>query len=84
MGNTNNNGALLTWLFIASLKELAFDWLTRLQPGTIRTFSNLESLFLARFFNDDMEVAVPTLLQTKQLKNEPAMVFIKRFIDSAL
>lgn len=45
--NIVTNDALLTRHFIASLKDLAFDWFIRLQPGTIKAFSNLESLFLA-------------------------------------
>lgn len=56
----------------------------RLQLETIKTFSDLECLFLTQFFYDNTEVVVPTLLQTKQLKDEPAKIFLERFRDLAL
>lgn len=83
-GNIASNDAFLVRLFITCLKDLAIDWSMRLQPGTIETFSHLESLFLVRFFDDKTEAVVPTLLQTKHLKDEPPKVFIERFRDLAL
>lgn len=52
---------------------MAFDWFIRLQIGSIKIFSDLESLFMAWFFNDDIEVTVLTLLLTKQQKDEPGL-----------
>jgi len=49
-------------LFIGTLKRVAFEWFMKLPAGSIKTWADLEKLFLARFFEDDIEVAMPTLL----------------------
>jgi len=40
----------------------------KLPASSIKKWADLEKLFLARFFEDDIEVSVPTLLATKQKK----------------
>nr|ABD63158.1 hypothetical protein 20.t00010 [Asparagus officinalis] len=64
------NDAILTRLFIGTLKGVAFEWFMKLPAGSIQKWVDLERLFLARFFEDDTEVSVPTLLATKQRKGE--------------
>jgi len=44
----------------------------------------LKKLFLARFFEDDTEISVPTLLATKQKKGELIKTFVERFWGMAL
>ena len=66
-------------LFIGTLKGVAFEWFMKLPAGSIEKWVNLEKLFLARFFEDDTKVYVPTLLATKQKKGEPIKVFMERF-----
>jgi len=39
----------------------------------------LDKLFLVRFFEDDTEISVPTLLATKQKKGESNKTFMERF-----
>jgi len=51
----------------------------RLLVGSIKTLADLEKLFLARFFEDDSEISVPTLLAAKQKKGESIKTFVKRF-----
>jgi len=43
-------------LFIGTLKGVAFEWFMKLYAGSIKTWANLEKLFLARFFEDDTEI----------------------------
>lgn len=43
--NIVKNDAVLTQLFVNSLKGLAFDWLQKLLIGSIKAFSDLESFF---------------------------------------
>lgn len=74
---------ILTRLFVGALMGLAFDWFMKLQPGSIKTFSDLKSLFLAWFFDDDSEVSMTTLLETKQRKDESVKALIERFRDMA-
>jgi len=56
----------------------------KLLVGSIEKWVDLEKLFLARFFEDDTEVSVPTLLATKQKKGESIKAFVERFWSMAL
>lgn len=56
----------------------------KLHPGSIKTFSDLEILFLAQFFDDGSEVAMTILLETKQRKDDSVKAFIGRLKDMAL
>jgi len=51
----------------------------KLPSGSIKTWADLEKLFLARFFEDDTEILVPTLLATKKKKRESIKTFVERF-----
>ena len=57
-------------LFIGTLKGVTFEWFMKLLAGSIKIWADLKKLFLARFFEDDTEISVPTLLATKQKKEE--------------
>ena len=52
-------------LFIDTLKAIAFEWFMKLSAGSMKNWANLEKLFLARFFEDNTEMSVPTRLATK-------------------
>jgi len=67
-GNVVSNDAIMARLFISTLKGVAFEWFMKLPAGSIKTWADLEKLFLACFFEDDTEISVPTLLATKQKK----------------
>jgi len=56
----------------------------KLPADLIKTWTDLEKLFLARFFEDDSEISVLTLLAAKQKKKESIKTFIKRFQSMAL
>ena len=56
----------------------------KLPAGSIRKWGDLKRLFLARFFEDDTEVNLPTLLATKQKKGESVKTFVERFRNLAL
>ena len=56
----------------------------KLPAGSIKTWVDLEKLFLTRFFEDDMEVAMLTLLATKQKKGESIKAFVEIFQSMAL
>ena len=53
-------------LFIGTLKGITFEWFMKLPTSSIKTWADLEKLFLVGLFEDDTEVAMPTLLATKQ------------------
>ena len=56
----------------------------KLPKGSIKNWGDLEKLFLTRFFEDDSEVNMPTLLATKQRKGESVKSFVERFRNVAL
>jgi len=49
--------------------------------GSIKSWADLEKLFLARFFEDDTEISVPTLLAIKQKKGESIKMFVKKISE---
>ena len=51
----------------------------KLPASSIKTWAELEKLFLALFFEDDTEISVPTLLAAKKKKGESIKTFIERF-----
>ena len=74
----------MAWLYIGTLKGITFEWFMKLLAGSITKWANLEILFLARFFEDDTEINMPTLLGTKQKKGEAIKTFVERFRNLAL
>jgi len=48
---------------------VAVEWFMKLPASSIKTWANLEKLFLARFFEDDLEISVPTLLADSRRKD---------------
>jgi hypothetical protein len=73
------NDPIMTRLFIGTLKGVAFEWFRRLEPGSIKRWADMEKMFLARFFDDDTDVSISTLLAEKQKKGESISDFVKRF-----
>ena len=71
-------------LFIGTLKGVAFEWFMKLPASSIKTWDDLEKLFLARFFKDDADIVAPTLLAAKQKKGKSIITFIERFLSMAL
>jgi len=63
----------MTYLFISTLKGVAFEWFMKLPVSSIKTRADLKKLFLVHFFKDVTKVAMPTLLDTKQKKESPAL-----------
>jgi len=57
--NVVSNDAILTYLFINTLKGIAFEWFMKFPEGSIKNWGDLKKLFLARFFEDDLEITMP-------------------------
>ena len=64
-GNIVSNDAILARLFIGTLKGVAFEWLMKFPVSSIKTWADLEKLFLARSFEDDSDISVLTFLAAK-------------------
>ena len=69
-------------LFIDIFKGVTFEWFMKLPADSIDNWVNLEKLFLTRFFEDDTEVSLPTLLAIK--KRESIRALMERFQSMAL
>jgi len=52
--------------------------------SSIMTLAYLKKLFLAHFFEDNIDISMPTLLAAKQKKGESIKTFIERFKSMAL
>jgi len=56
----------------------------KLSEGSIKNWGDLEKLFLTRFFEDNSEITMPTLLAMRQRKGESVKAFVERFQNMAL
>jgi len=56
----------------------------KLPEGSIKNRSDLKKLFLTRFFEDDSEITMPTLLVIRHQKEESVKIFVERFQNMAL
>ena len=70
--------------FVGTLRGPAFDWYRRLKSRSINNWEDLESLFLAHFFDDDADVSIRTLFDEKQEDDETVEDFVKRFRNKAI
>ena len=84
LGVISGNEPLMVRSFVGTLRGPAFDWYRRLKPGSINSWEDLESMFLAHFFDDDTEVSIRTLFDEKQKGGESVDTFIKRFRNLAM
>jgi len=66
-------------LFIGTLKGVAFEWFMELPAGSIKTWTDLEKLFLARLFEDDQRYRCQLSLQENRRKKNPSNCLWKGF-----
>jgi len=65
--------------FVRTLKGIAFDWYTNLEPESIDTWGQMEQEFLNRFYNTQHTVNMTELTNTKQWKDEQVLDYINRW-----
>jgi len=75
--NVIDNDAIMAKLFIGTLKGVAFDWFRSHPSGYINFWIDLETQFLSRFYEDDIEVTMDKLLSTVQKKGESVCDYIE-------
>jgi hypothetical protein len=64
--DTAHNGALLLRQFVQTLSGPAFTWYSKLAPGSIRTWEQMQDAFLERFYSTQRMVGITELTQTLQ------------------
>src|SRR4051812_18109051 len=77
--NLMGNDPVQARLFISTLKGVAFKWFRKLPKGFITCWDDLDALFLSRFFEEEADINMHTLLLTKQKEGELVKDFIERF-----
>lgn len=60
------NNPILIMLFISMLQGVAFEWFQKLFSGYIKSWSDLETLYLICFYEDDTKVKMNILNAEKQ------------------
>src|SRR3954464_1290918 len=83
-GSLMGNDPVRTRLFISTLNGVAFEWFRKLPKGSITCWDDLEALFLSRFFEEEADINMHTLLLTKQKEGELVKDFIERFRELAM
>src|SRR3954468_18384930 len=83
-GSLMGNDPVRTRLFISTLKGVAFEWFRKLPKGSITCWDDLEALFLSRFFEEEADINMHTLLLTKQKEGELVKDFIEHFRELAM
>ena len=74
--NTGTEGNKLVKQFVRSLKGIAFDWYTDLEPESINSWEQMEHESLNRFCSTQCTVSMTELTNTKQWKDEPVLDYI--------
>src|SRR5436189_4824780 len=83
-GSLMGNDPVRTRLFISTLKGVVFEWFRKLPKGSITSWDDLKALFLSRFFEEEVDINMHTLLLTKQKEGELVKNFIERFRELAM
>jgi len=65
--------------FVRTLKGIAFDWYTDLEPKSIDSWGQMEPEFLNKFYSTQLTISMTELTNTKQWKNEPVLDYINRW-----
>ncbi|KAK9755938.1 hypothetical protein RND81_01G060700 [Saponaria officinalis] len=77
--NAGTDGDLLVKQFVRSLKGIAFDWYTDLDPESIDSWNSMEDEFLNRFYSTRRIVSMSELTNTTQWEEEPVIDYISRW-----
>ncbi|PKU83411.1 hypothetical protein MA16_Dca016520 [Dendrobium catenatum] len=78
-GNTGGNDALLFRQFVSSLTATAFEWYAELPNDSVKTFAELESLFVKRFASATEKITIADLALDKRKREESVTKYITRW-----
>jgi len=65
--------------FVWTLKGIAYDWYTNLEPQSIDSWKQMEHEFLNKFYSTQRTVSMTELTNAKQWKDEPVLDYINRW-----
>jgi len=78
----SNDGIEGDWLgkqFICTLKRIAFDRYTDMEPESIDSWEQIEQEFLNQFHSTQCVISMTELTNTKQWKDGPVLDYINRW-----
>src|SRR5664279_2039219 len=78
-GDSARNPAFLCRQFSRSLSRPAFDWYCSLEPGSVRSWDHMVSLFIDRFATTTNQIRLADLAWMKPKPGESAMSYITRW-----
>lgn len=80
-GNTGagGNDALLFRQFVSSLTGTAFEWYAELPNDSVKTFAELESMFVKRFASATEKITIADLALDKRKREESVTKYITRW-----
>jgi hypothetical protein len=82
--DTSHNGALFLRQFVQTLSKPAFTWHSKLAPDSIRTWEQMQDVFLERFYSTQRTIGIIELTQTLQRANERVFNLINRWRNLSL
>ena len=82
--DTAHNSALLLRQFVQTLSGPAFTWYSKLAPGSVTSWEQMQEAFLERFYSTQRTVGITELTQTSQRLTEKAADFINRWRNLSL
>ncbi|KAL0925427.1 hypothetical protein M5K25_003755 [Dendrobium thyrsiflorum] len=77
-GNTGGNDALLFRQFVSS-SAAAFEWYAELPNDSVRTFAELETMFVKRFASATEKITIADLALEKRKREESVTKYITRW-----
>ena len=77
--NAGTKGGQLMKQFVRSLKGIAFNWYTDLEPESINSWEQMEQEFFNRFYSTQCTINMIELTNTKQWKDEHVLDYINRW-----
>ncbi|XP_020675395.2 uncharacterized protein LOC110094485, partial [Dendrobium catenatum] len=78
-GNAGGADALLFRQFISNLTATAFEWYTKLPNDSVKTFAELENMFVKKFASTTEKTTIADLALEKREKGESVTKYITRW-----
>nr|CAD1836413.1 unnamed protein product [Ananas comosus var. bracteatus] len=83
-GDTVTNGSLLLRQFPLSLKVAAFQWYSKLPPGSIQDWPMMKAQFKSHFVSTKREITLRELADLKQERDEKVETYITRWKNTSI
>nr|CAD1842647.1 unnamed protein product [Ananas comosus var. bracteatus] len=83
-GDTITNGSLLLRQFPLSLKGAAFQWYSKLSPGSIQDWPMMKSQFKSHFVSTKREITLRELADLRQERDEKVEAYITRWKNTSI